>query len=89
MGTKCPSAASPGDPLVTFPSLGKSLAVRRRRNPPHMKKEGRRGQAPALQKERKPSRRRNSFAETTETAHPTKRTKAAGDGKFPCIQENI
>ena len=26
MGTKCPSAASPGDPLVTFPSLGKSLA---------------------------------------------------------------
>ena len=34
MGTKCPSAASPGDPLVTFPSLGKSLAARRRRNPP-------------------------------------------------------
>ena len=26
MGTKCPSAVSPGDPLVTFPSLGKSLA---------------------------------------------------------------
>ena len=24
---------SPGDPLVTFPSLGKSLAARRRRNP--------------------------------------------------------
>ena len=34
MGTKCPSAASPGDPLVTFPSLGKSLAARRQRNPP-------------------------------------------------------
>ena len=26
MGTKCPSAASPGDPLVSFPSLGKKLA---------------------------------------------------------------
>ena len=26
MGTKCPSAASPGDPLGTFPSLGKYLA---------------------------------------------------------------
>ena len=32
MGTKCPSAASPGDPLVSFPSLGKKLAARRRRN---------------------------------------------------------
>ena len=27
MGTKCPSAASPGDPLVSFPSLGKKLAA--------------------------------------------------------------
>ena len=26
MGTKCPSAASPGDPLVSFLSLGKKLA---------------------------------------------------------------
>ena len=26
MGTQCPSAASPGDPLGTFPSLGKYLA---------------------------------------------------------------
>ena len=26
MGTKCPSAASPGDPLVSFPSRGKKLA---------------------------------------------------------------
>ena len=34
MGTKCPSAASPGDPLVSFPSLGKKLAARRRRNIP-------------------------------------------------------
>src|SRR5699024_10239227 len=32
--TKFASAASPGDPLVTFPSLGKSLAARRRRNSP-------------------------------------------------------
>ena len=49
MGTKCPLAASPGDPqgelprrgkrgwpgpLVSFPSLGKKLAARRRRNSP-------------------------------------------------------
>ena len=34
MGTKCPSAASPGDSLVTFSSLRKSLAARRRRNSP-------------------------------------------------------
>ena len=33
MGTKCPSAASPGDSLVTFSSLRKSLAARRRRSP--------------------------------------------------------
>ena len=32
MGTKCPSAASPGDSLVTFSSLRKSLAARRRRS---------------------------------------------------------
>ena len=32
MSTKCSSGAVPGDPLVTFPSLGKSLAARRRRN---------------------------------------------------------
>ena len=32
MGTKCPSAASPGDSLVTFLSLRKSLAARRQRN---------------------------------------------------------
>ena len=30
MGTKCPSAASPGDPLVSFPSLGKKLAAQGR-----------------------------------------------------------
>ena len=27
---------SPGDPLVSFPSLGKKLAARRRRNSPHI-----------------------------------------------------
>ena len=37
MGTKCPSAASLGDPLVSFPSLGKKLAARMRRNPPPAK----------------------------------------------------
>ena len=37
MGTKCPSAASLGDPLVSFPSLGKKLAARRRRHPPRKK----------------------------------------------------
>ena len=31
------SEPSPSDPLVTFPSLGKSLAARRRRNPPLFK----------------------------------------------------
>ena len=30
MGTKCTSAASPGDPLVSFPSLGKKLAAQGR-----------------------------------------------------------
>ena len=38
MGTKCPSAASPSDPLGTFPSLGKYLAARRRRNLPAKKR---------------------------------------------------
>ena len=32
MSTKCSSGAVPDDPLVSFPSLGKSLAARRRRN---------------------------------------------------------
>ena len=34
MGTKCPSAASPGDPLVSFPSLGKKLAPQGETLPP-------------------------------------------------------
>ena len=34
MSTKCSSGAVPGDSLVTFSSLRKSLAARRRRNPP-------------------------------------------------------
>ena len=34
MGTKCPSAASPGGVLVTLPPWAKSLAARRRRNSP-------------------------------------------------------
>ena len=34
MGTKCPSAASPGDPLGTFPSLGKYLAAGAAKSPP-------------------------------------------------------
>ena len=36
--TKFASAASPGDPLGTFPSLGKYLAARRRRNLPAKKR---------------------------------------------------
>ena len=42
MGTKCPSAASPGDPLVSFPSLGKKLAPQGETLP------CRRGGAPSL-----------------------------------------
>ena len=34
MGTKCPSAASPGGVLVTLPPRAKSLAAHRRRNSP-------------------------------------------------------
>ena len=34
MSTKCSSGAVPGESLVTFSSLRKSLAARRRRNPP-------------------------------------------------------
>ena len=39
MGTKCPSAASPGDPLGTFPSLGKYLAAGAAKPSPHLQKE--------------------------------------------------
>ena len=34
MGTECPAERPPGDSLVTFSSLRKSLAARGRRNPP-------------------------------------------------------
>ena len=51
MGTKCASAASPGDPLVSFPSLGKKLAARRRRNPPQKREEPKKGCGPHAHQE--------------------------------------
>ena len=44
--TKFASAASPGDPLGAFPSLGKYLAARRRRNSPHKPERGGGGKPP-------------------------------------------
>ena len=65
MGTKCPSAASPGDPLVTFPSRAKPCETARRaaapynRNPSRKTRRGQLPLTPTYSETPPPSRRRS------------------------------